>query len=261
MQMPKEWMDRIKSLSDASRTADLHDLALQCLRLTAPLLDDKSKLEHVIRICEAYGALSEYHSAGIDADEIRNNLESKGLMAEPEIHAAYKEYSSFIRLATDRRMAHTFAVMASAQLAAFLGAQMERSLGNDAAYRAAVEKFGPLYEAGPKSQSLLHVGYPDAARTLTALLEGPARAKTLDRLAVFRSFTVHKSFRNVARQADESADNPDHSGPAYKVRKLGESLGVQLTCLSSGPGRSRTELTPAGLALADWLHSRPNLLS
>ena len=261
MQVPKEWMARIKTLNGEGRSDELIKLALQCLRLTVPLLDDKSKIEHVVWICETYSELSECHSAGIDADATENLLASKGLMTEAELRAAYLEYSIFIRLATDRRMAHTFAVMASAQLAAFLDAQMERSLGNDKAYRAAVEKFSPFYKAGPNSQSLLHVEFPDAAKTLTALLNGPASSKTLDRLAVFRSFTVHKSFRHVARQADESADSPDHSGPAYKVRKLGEALGVQLTCLSPGPGRSRTDLTLAGLALADWLHSRPNLLA
>jgi hypothetical protein len=261
MQVPREWLDRIKSLNDEARAADLRRLALQCLRLTVPLLDDKSEIEHVIRICDSYDSLCECHSAGISADEIDGVLASKGLMTQAELHAAYRQYSIFIRSATNPNMAITFASLASGQLAAFLDAHMEASLGNAEAYTAAVAKFSAFYKAGDKSSSLLHIEYPEAASKLTALLNGAARAKTLDRLSVFRSFTVHKSFRHVARQADEAADNPDHSGPAYKVRKLGESLGVQLTRLAPGPGRSRTELTPAGQALADWVSSRPDLLS
>lgn len=261
MQVPKEWLERIKSLSEASRTAELKKLALQCLRLTVPLLDDRSKIEHVLRFCETHDALCECHAAGIETQELEGILSSKGLMTQPEYRVACSEQSVFIRLATDPRMALTFATLASAQLAAFLDAHMEASLENGEAYSAAVAKFSAFYKAGDKSSSLLHIEYPEAASRLTALLNGPTRAKTLDRLSVFRSFTVHKSFRHVARQADEAADSPDHSGPAYKVRKLGESLGLQLTRLAPGPGRSRTELTPAGQALADWISSRPDLHS
>lgn len=259
MLVPKEWLDRIKSLSGASRKDELHQLALQCLRLTLPLLEDKLKLQQVIAIGETCGVLRECTAAGMDAQEANGVLTARGLMTEAELRAACREASILIRLATDADAALSFATIATGQLAAFLDAHMERALGNDEAYRAAAAKFNAFYRAGGKSPSLLDVEFPEAAKALTGLLNGPARAKTLDRLAIFRSFTVHQSFRQVARQADEAAETPDHSGPAYKVRKLGESLGVQLTRLSPEPGRSRTELTPAGHALADWVSSRPDL--
>ncbi len=82
--------------------------------------------------------------------------------------------------------------------------------------------------------------------------------KTKERLRTLRSFLEHGSFRQVA--AVESKLNgyeTDHSGPASRLRRLGESLGVPMTRIAEGQGTKRSELTEEGRALAEWIALHP----
>lgn len=117
------------------------------------------------------------------------------------------------------------------------------------------------FVAARQPPSALEVRYPEVFVRLRALLsdhvDGP---KTCLRLRVLHSFTQHGSFRQVAVEQAKQTGNGDHSGPAVRIRRLGEELGVSLTRLSNGPGVKRTELTDAGRALAEWITAHPELL-
>ena len=83
-------------------------------------------------------------------------------------------------------------------------------------------------------------------------------AKTKERLRTLRSFVEHGSFRKVAAaESKRSGYETDHSGPASRLRRLGESLGVPITRICEGQGVKRTELTEEGRALAEWLALNP----
>jgi hypothetical protein len=101
--------------------------------------------------------------------------------------------------------------------------------------------------------------YPDAAEILDKMLrikEGDST--TLLRLRTFYEFACLGSFRRVAAERAKregvslNGVPPDHTGPASRVRRLGEELGVPLT-RTAGDKRRRTVLTDAGVALAEWL--------
>ena len=78
--------------------------------------------------------------------------------------------------------------------------------------------------------------------------------KTKERLRTLLRFVEHGSFRKVAAaESKRSGYETDHSGPASRLRRLGESLGVPITRICEGQGVKRTELTEEGRALAEWL--------
>jgi hypothetical protein len=78
--------------------------------------------------------------------------------------------------------------------------------------------------------------------------------KTKERLRTLLGFVEHGSFRKVAAaEAQQSGYESDHSGPASRLRRLGEFLGVPLTRTAKGKGVKRSELTEEGRALAEWL--------
>lgn len=89
--------------------------------------------------------------------------------------------------------------------------------------------------------------------------------KTKERLASFQAFVVHGSFRKVAALEAQALglgdESPDHSGPASRIKRLGELLETPLTQLSDEPGLRRAELTDAGHALADWIKANPSWLA
>jgi hypothetical protein len=96
------------------------------------------------------------------------------------------------------------------------------------------------------------------ARLLVLLDESSGSQKTKQRLRTLRSFAEIGSFRRVAASESKvSGYETDHSGPAARLRRLGESLGVPLTRMSKGPGVKRAELTKEGRALAEWLALHP----
>jgi len=261
----EQWKARLGEMQAEHKFYEMHAFACECLRLSLPLLEQPTRVSKLLHIAQRYVDSLVAVPSGLSYDDYNSLRESKGLMTDQERSQAIASGSSMTRLATRIDWAHTFALVAVNQLSALLEAHLKAKLGSPDPVVPVVERIGRLFLKNGEQASLLYKDFPNAAHLLEGLLEGTSKSKTVDRLKVFRSFTIHGSFRHVA--AEQSRENgvqdepPDHHGPAYNVRKLGESLGIQLTCLATGPGRSRTEMTPAGHALADWIGCRPDLFA
>ena len=258
-----QWKRRVKELAEEGRKAELHSLARAMLRLAAPMYDEPSQITDVVHIAERLAKGEACSTHGMDHESAERRLESMGCMTHREWFRLRESGSSLVQIAIGINHAHIFAQGALQILSSLIDAHLEECLGTAGSVARVSERFRPLFTKKGERSSLLHRLHPDAAKKLGALLEGPAAvvSKTTDRLRVFHLFTLHNSFRSVAsveaKRRGEPNESPDHTGPLYKVRKLGESLGIQLTCPSSDSGRARTVLTPAGEALADWISHLP----
>lgn len=259
----EQWQTRLRAMQEEGSLFEMHAFGVECLRLCLPMIEQPAAVGRLIRIAERYAESLAACTAATSPEEARRIRQANGYMADEERQVAIESGGQMARLATRIDWAYTFATMALNHLSLLMDARLESKLGGGSASLAA-ENLRRLYHRPGELSSLLHQHYPEAAKNLTALLDGAARSKTLDRLLVFRSFVIHGSFRKVAieqpKQKGEALGTPDHTGPAYKVRKLGEALGIQLTRPSSGPGRAGTELTPAGEALSDWIRVHPDFL-
>ena len=81
--------------------------------------------------------------------------------------------------------------------------------------------------------------------------------KTKERLRTLLRFLEHGSFRRVAAvESKLGGYETDHSGPASRLRRLGESLGAPLTRMSE-IGVKRAEVTEEGRAVSEWLALNP----
>jgi hypothetical protein len=261
----KGWKTRIRTLREEGKREELYALACELFRLSAPMFREPSKVEGLICLAERYKRSEFVDAGGLKPDEAKKRYMANNAMTASEYHDIRENGPTIAILATQSHMVSAFAEFALHQLSILINGHLEKKLGNSEPLEQAIESLDKFYSLKGVTLSRLDWQFPEAAKRLEALLRDETSAKTLDRLTVFRSFTIHGSFRHIAleqaSQIGETTKNPDHTGPAYKVRKLGEALGLQLTCLSTKTGRSSTELTTDGLALADWTTRRPHLFS